>query len=318
MTETHRPPYLRIAEALKQRMANGDLRQGDRLPSTRQIARDWKVALATATKALTVLRHEGLIEARARSGTVVAVSSSGSATQRRHSPTPPDHDLSQERVVLAAIEIADSEGLAALSMRSVAARLGVAKMSLYRCVSNKEELILLMADAAYGEACPDEQASLGWRPQLELSARALWALYVKHSWLAHISALTRPLLLPNLMRHAEIVLRVLSDHQLDPSTTMHLHVLLYNYVHGIAIHLERKAHAEALTGLSDDAWMETQGAALFSLVASGRYPAFTRLVESFEQGYDLQLSELFEFGLRTLLDGFTVIIERQSGSPTPG
>ncbi|MFZ0872457.1 MAG: TetR/AcrR family transcriptional regulator C-terminal domain-containing protein [Rhodanobacter sp.] len=194
-----------------------------------------------------------------------------------------------------------------MSMRGIAARLGVAAMSPYRFVDSKESLILLMTDAAYGEIPPPKLAT-NWRGQLTLSARTLWDLYTKHPWLAHINALTRPLLLPNLMAHAETVFAALAPCRLDPCTVMHLHVLLYSYVHGIAIHLERKTQEEAATGLSDDAWMDTQATSLANLVTSGRYPAFAALIGNLDPGYELRLDELFEFGLKTLLDGFVAMI----------
>jgi len=311
MSAINPPPYLRIVAALKLRMANGELRRGDRLPSIRELAREWNVALATAAKALTVLRHEGLVVVRARSGTVVAATAKTTQSQRRPGPhVSSDRDLTRERVIYTAIEIADREGLNAMSMRGVAAQLGVAAMSPYRFVDSKESLILLMTDAAYGEMPPPPKMATNWREQLTLSARTLWDLYTRHPWLAHVNALTRPLLLPNLMAHAEIVFDALAPCRLDPATAMHLHVLLYSYVHGIAIHLERKTQEEAATGLSDDAWMDTQATSLAKLVTSGRYPAFAALIDNLDPGYELRLDELFEFGLKTLLDGFVVMIGR--------
>jgi DNA-binding transcriptional regulator YhcF (GntR family) len=311
MSAINPPPYLRIVAALKLRMANGELRRGDRLPSIRELAREWNVALATAAKALTVLRHEGLVVVRARSGTVVAATAKTTQSQRRPGPhVSSDRDLTRERVIYTAIEIADREGLNAMSMRGVAAQLGVAAMSPYRFVDSKESLILLMTDAAYGEMPPPPKMATNWREQLTLSARTLWDLYTRHPWLAHVNALTRPLLLPNLMAHAEIVFDALAPCRLDPATVMHLHVLLYSYVHGIAIHLERKTQEEAATGLSDDAWMDTQVTSLAKLVMSGRYPAFAALIGNLDPGYELRLDELFEFGLKTLLDGFVVMIGR--------
>ena len=310
MSAVDQPPYLRIVAALKLRMANGELQRGDRLPSIRELAREGNVALATAAKALTVLRHEGLVVVRARSGTVVATTAKPTQPQRRPGPhVSSDRDLTRERVIHTAIEIADREGLSAMSMRGVAAQLGVAAMSPYRFVDSKESLILLMTDTAYGEIPPPPKTAMNWREQLTLSARALWDLYTKHPWLAHINALTRPLLLPNLMAHAETVFDALARCRLDPATVMHLHVLLYSYVHGIAIHLERRTQEEAATGLSDDAWMAAQATSLSNLVTSGRYPAFAALIGNLDPGYELRLDELFEFGLKTLLDGFVVMID---------
>ncbi|MEU6934886.1 TetR/AcrR family transcriptional regulator C-terminal domain-containing protein [Streptomyces sp. NPDC046374] len=316
MTKTTRavgdPPYLRIVAAIRRRIAEGELAPGDRVPSTRQIAGEWGVALATATKALTTLRLEGLVEARPRIGTVVAGTAPAAPARRRPSPVPdPEQELSLDRIVRTAIDIADSEGLSALSMRGVAARLGVAAMSPYRYVPSKDDLILLMADTAFGEESYPADAPDGWRSRIELGARTLWALYRKHPWLAQIGSLTRPLLVPNLMVHGEWALRALDGHGLDPTRLFDIHVLLYSHVQGLAVHLEMEAHAEAATGQSEDQWMDGRAPALRELVESGRFPTFGKVVGAFEDGYDLCLDALFEFGLKALLDGLTSLVEGQ-------
>src|SRR5687767_1848654 len=117
---TDSPPYARIVAELRRRIAEGELAPGDRVPSTRQIAIRWGVAPATATKALNALKQEGLIVAEPRVGSVVAA-----APSKPRPPVETGDELTRERVVRAAIEIADAEGLAAVSMRGVAARLGV-------------------------------------------------------------------------------------------------------------------------------------------------------------------------------------------------
>ncbi|GGV29167.1 GntR family transcriptional regulator [Kitasatospora herbaricolor] len=327
------PPFRRIAAELRRRITEGELAPGERVPSTRRIAEEWGVALATATKVLTTLSLEGLVESRPRVGTVVAPGAGapapapdrGRPRSRGSNPAPAaraeqdgpegDQDLTRARIVRAAIEIADAEGLAALSMRGVAARLGVAAMSPYRYVGSKEELLLLMADAAFGEAAYPAVPPEGWRAQLELSARTLWSLFRRHPWLAQLGSLTRPMLLPDLMVHAEWVLRALDGRGLDARTMLDVHVLLYGYVEGIAANLEREAQAEAATGLSEDEWMDRQAPAFRAITASPRYPVFSRLVRSVEGGYDLDLDTLFEFGLRSLLDGLTGLVEGRTGPP---
>jgi DNA-binding GntR family transcriptional regulator len=100
---------MRIVDDIKRRIADGRLRTGDRVPSTRQLARDWGVALATAAKALTVLAQEGVVVAEPRVGTLVARPRDGRAPARR--PMMSENDLTRERIVRAAIEIADADGL---------------------------------------------------------------------------------------------------------------------------------------------------------------------------------------------------------------
>ncbi|MFD5512237.1 TetR/AcrR family transcriptional regulator C-terminal domain-containing protein [Streptomyces sp. NPDC127051] len=322
------PPYLRIAAEIRRRITDGELAPGEWVPSTRQVAREWDVAMATAAKALTALRLEGLVETRPRTGTVVAAPAPVAPPRRRPpssstgssaSPTSPasptssalafEGDLTLDRIVRAAIDIADAEGLSALSMRGVAARLGVAAMSPYRHVPSKDDLVLLMADAAFGEESYPADAPEGWRSRIELGGRTLWALYRRHPWLAQLSSLTRPLLVPNLMVHGEWVLAALDGRGLDPDTLFDIHVLLYSHVQGLAVHLEWEAQAEATSGQSEDEWMETRAPTLRTLMESGRFPAFTKAVGAFEDGYDLRLDALFELGLKALLDGLTPLVE---------
>ncbi|MEU8709379.1 GntR family transcriptional regulator [Streptomyces sp. NPDC048565] len=322
------PPYLRIATEIRRRIGEGELAPGDRVPSTRRIAEEWGVALATATKALTHLRLEGTVETQPRVGTVVATPAPPGTAPRRRRPPPPsgagtgssataapaEQELTLNRIVGTAIDIADTEGLGALSMRGVAGRLGVAPMSPYRYVTGKDDLILLMADSAFGEQTYPATAPDGWRARVELGARTLWTLHRKHPWLAQLSPLTRPLLLPNLIVHGEWTLGALDGHGLDTTTLFDIHVLLYSHVQGLAIHLEGEAHAEATTGQSDDQWMDSRAHALRSLTDSGRFPTFTKIIGSFDDGYDLRIDTLFELGLKALLDGLTPVIE---GRNTP-
>ncbi|GAA0429659.1 TetR/AcrR family transcriptional regulator C-terminal domain-containing protein [Streptomyces luteireticuli] len=313
------PPYQRIADDIRRRIAAGDLAPGDRIPSTRRIAQDWGVALATAARALTTLQQEGLIQARPRVGSVVAPREP--AARRAAAPAPDaaaaDRDLTRERIVRAAVGIADAEGLGALSMRGVAAKLGVATMSPYRYVDGKDALVLLMADAAFGEASFPDDPPEGWRARVELAARTLWSLYRKHPWLAHLGPVTRPLALPNVIAYGDWLLSALDGLGLDVRTRFDLHVLLYSQVVGLAAHLEDERRAEAATGLTDDEWMDRQSAGFAELAASGRYPTFTRVIGELEAvgGYDLRLDELFEFGLRRLLDGIAVGLGAGLGDP---
>ncbi|MFF4606454.1 TetR/AcrR family transcriptional regulator C-terminal domain-containing protein [Streptomyces sp. NPDC001339] len=302
------PPYLRIVAEIRRRIEDGELAPGDRVPSTRQIAKEWDVALATATKALTTLRQEGFVQARPRVGTVVAPPRRP-PRGRRPRPTPaPEHELTRARIVRTAIDIADSEGLDALSMRGVAARLGAGTMSPYRYVNSKDDLVLLMADAVLGELSYPSDPPRHWRARLELGARSLWELHRAHPWLAQIGPLTRPLMLPNLMAYSEWMLSALDGHGLDPATMLNLNVLIYSYVQGIAVHLEREAQAEGVTGLSEEQWLDAQLPALEAITASGEYPTFTRVIESLgENGYDLRLDELFDIGLSSMLDGLALL-----------
>ncbi|GAA5192152.1 GntR family transcriptional regulator [Rugosimonospora acidiphila] len=316
-------PYRRIAADLRRRIADGELAPGDRVPSTRQLARDWNVALATATKVLALLHSEGLVRARPRVGTVVADRVPGrepppagqrpSAGRQRGGG---EAELTRERIVRAGIEIADAEGLDALSMRGVAARLGVSAMSPYRYVDGREHLVLLMADAAFGEQGYPRMPPPGWRASLELTGRVLWGLHRRHPWLAGLSPLTRPLPLPNLATHADWALRALDGLGFDETEMLDLHILLYAHIQGLATHLESEARAADASGLSEQEWMDRQGPAMEAIVSSGRYPTFGSILRHFARtGYDLDLDALFELGLKFLLDGIEAEGARRLGRP---
>ena len=94
-TQRPDPPYRRIVAEIRARILAGDLRPGDRVPSIRQIAQRWGVAVATATKVMAALRDDGLVETKVGAGTVVSTLTGqkrpvGLTTHRdRGAPAPP-------------------------------------------------------------------------------------------------------------------------------------------------------------------------------------------------------------------------------------
>jgi DNA-binding transcriptional regulator YhcF (GntR family) len=305
------PPYVRIVTAIRHRITSGELRAGDRVPSTRQISQEWGVAIATATKVLTTLRQDGLVRAVPGVGTVVASPEARPApsprTPRRRPARESEPELTRDRVVRTAIAIADAEGLAALSMRRVATELGIATMSLYRYVEGKEELVLLMADAVFGEAALPDPPPPGWRTRLELSARRQWEICRRHTWVARVISLTRPQLIPNGMAHTEWALRAVDGLGLDPATMLRVAITMAGYVLGTAVALESEVEAEQDTGLSSDEWMETQESSVAEILASGRFPTLSSLVT--QPDLDVDLDNLFEFGLKLTLDGLATLLD---------
>jgi AcrR family transcriptional regulator len=301
--------YRRIADELAGRIRAGELRPGDRLPSTRQIARDWQVAMATATKVLTALQQEGLAVARPGAGTVVAAGEAGPGRRPARRPSG-EQELTREAIVRTAITLADAEGLGELSMRRIAAALGVATMSLYRHVRGKDDLVLQMIDVTIGEEPFPTEPPQGWRARLELAARLQWRGFRRHPWLAPVMSITRPQLAPNALHHTEWNLRALEGTGLAFADRMYVNVLLFAYVRGVASALEAETQAQRDTGLTGDEWMETQDRALRSMLTSGALATFHRM--SADEGFDFDLDSLFEFGLERLLDGLQTFLGRSS------
>jgi AcrR family transcriptional regulator len=220
-------------------------------------------------------------------------------------PTPPKwRALTPARIVATAIAVADAEGLASVSMRRVAGELGVATMSLYRHVTDKDDLLARMMDASFSEwPFPDDPPE-GWRDRLELATRMLWAMFRRHPWLASALSVTRPQPVANAIPFTEWVLASLVG-RLDLQTSLTTHITLFNHVRGTAINIETETEAEALSGLDAEEWMDAQEPALRAVLATGRFPTFERFAT---EDYDFDLDDLFEFGLQRILDGIAVLL----------
>ncbi len=285
MVNDPRPPYLRIVADIERRIAEGELAPGHPVPTTRAIMREWGVAMATATKALATLRQAGAIESASRVGSVVAA---------RRLPSRAVGGLDRERVVRAAMEIADADGLAGLSARAVAARIGVATMALHRHLD--AELPQLIADAAFAEIEYPEPPP-GWRSHLRVAARLQWEAYRRHPWLPRLVSITRPATLPGLLAYGLWTLRALDGLELDPSTRLHVYATVVNYVRGTAVNIEAEACAELDTGMTSKQWAEA------------RWPTDGRLIAQLtDPGAEVDLESLFAFGLERVLDGLTTVI----------
>ncbi|MCP2339416.1 TetR/AcrR family transcriptional regulator C-terminal domain-containing protein [Actinomadura rupiterrae] len=309
------PPYLRIAASIRERIVAGELPAGRRVPSTRQIVREHGVAMATAAKALGVLREQGWVRTVPGGGTLVA--------DRAPEPLEPDGLVpgassigvspgsTRDVVVRAAIVLADRDGLTALTMRRLAAHLGVGPMSLYRYIPDKDELLRLMADVAFGEEPPPEPGPPGWRAKLELSAHIQWRAYRRHPWLTAImhNSIVRPPAVPSGVRMVDWELRALDGLGLSAHDMLHTVLALDGYVGGIAASNALEVQAEHDTGITGSERMSADSALHTDLFAGGR---FRTLAATLPPGATTlaDLDELFEFGLRLHLDGIEALLAR--------
>ncbi|MER7457739.1 TetR/AcrR family transcriptional regulator [Micromonospora sp. NPDC126480] len=225
-------------------------------------------------------------------------------------------DLSVDRIVRAAIEVADTEGLAALSMRRVAERLGVGTMSLYTYVPGKGELLDVMLDTVYGEtadAAADDpagdDAAAGWRQRLQRVARDNWARYLRHPWLLQV-ATTRPPLGPHVIARYEQELRAvdgigLTDLEMDAVVT-----LVDGFVHGAVRSAVEAAQAAARTGMTEQQWWDAHAPYLERALDARRFPLAARVGTAAGQEYQAagDPQRAFEFGLARILDGIEVLV----------
>lgn len=309
-TQRPEPPYRQIVAEIRARILAGDLRPGDRVPSIRAIAQRWGVAVATATRAMATLRDNGLVETKVGAGTVVSAHTgqrrpAGLTTPLRpQRPAATRQALNRTHVLRAAIAIADSEGLDAVSMRRLAAELGVGPMSLYRHVANKDELVTQMTDEVFGEPELPFPGPEGWRAKLELISRRQWQLCRRHLWLPRAISFTRPLLVPNMMAHTEWTLRALDGLGLPMTTLIREALTLHGLVLTVALSMADEVEAEQETGVTLDRWWLTQRTRADQLLRSGRFPLLATV--GGEEVSDVD--GLFEYSLARHLDGFAALV----------
>ncbi|MGY5077498.1 TetR/AcrR family transcriptional regulator [Streptomyces sp. WAC01526] len=223
----------------------------------------------------------------------------------------PKPGLTLDRIVTAAVAVADAEGLGALSMRRVATDLGVGTMSLYRYVPGKAELLDLMLDKVAefdADAHPDPAA--GWRPAMEALARGSRQQYERHPWLLQVDQ-ARPLLGPNALDSLEYSVRALAGTGLTDREKIHVLVTFGGFLTGISRTELNSALAEQRTGISNADFWQSQEPVLSKVMLSGRYPALAALDEDTFAGDD---SSVFELGLAALLDGIAALIATRTAS----
>lgn len=233
---------------------------------------------------------------------------------RERAPRKGRTDLTADRVIAAAIEVADAEGLAALSMRKVADHLGVGTMSLYTHVPGKAELLDVMLDTVYKEPWTSAETPEGWRARVELIARDNLAMYRRHPWILQV-AVSRPPLGPGTLGKYEHELSALDGIGLTDLEMDNVLTLLAAYVHGAArgvIEAERAAHE---TGMTDEQWWKAHEPFLAAVGDFSGYPLAGRVGTASGETYNAagDPAGAFEFGLARLLDGIAVLIEGRRG-----
>ncbi|AVZ77907.1 TetR family transcriptional regulator (plasmid) [Streptomyces lunaelactis] len=219
---------------------------------------------------------------------------------RREQPS-----LSQEQIVAEAIRLLDADGIEALSMRRLGARLNAGATSLYSYVANKDELIELVVDEVYGEMeVPDADDPEGWRSAAARSAQSLRATILRHPWL--VSVLGRAgfsSLGPNMMRNTDRMLAVFEAGGYDLDEADHAMKALLAYVVGMGTSEAAWLTALARSGKSQEEWVEGLWPAVEA--AAQPYPRLRAWCASRRTGDPMGSSstDIFSYGLDRLLDG---------------
>ena len=219
----------------------------------------------------------------------------------------PKRGLSLERIVAAAIAVASSDGLAAVSMGRVAAELGTSAMTLYRYVAAKDELLLLMTDAAVGPPVPIPAGARGWRAGMEHWARSLLAAYRRCPWVVRIP-IAGPPNTPNHIAWMDQALTTMDDSGLDAGERMSVLLLVSGYVRNDAI-LSGDLYAAFEAAATDpDAVMLDYGQMLRRLADAKRFPGVRKIVDAGVFDVADHPDHEFDFGLDRILDGVDALV----------
>jgi AcrR family transcriptional regulator len=209
--------------------------------------------------------------------------------------------LSRDTIVATAVTIADAEGLDAVSIRRVAADLGVRPMSLYTYIDRKEDLLALMRDQASGEILIGRDLPHGWREALTAIARRTRNVTLRHPWTIDIPA-HGATLGPNALRHVEESITALEELDLSPQVAIEILMAVDKFVLGHVI-FEVGSRSVDIGRLAQPY--------IDSLLASGEFPALSRIAA--DARATAATEDEFERGLTWLLDGIAAGINNGAG-----
>ena len=242
-------------------------------------------------------------------GLPASVEAAWGVRQRPHKGPRPA--LSLERIVTAAVRVAATDGLAAVSMSRVAADLGVSTMSLYRYLGAKDELLALMADLSYEAPPAPRGPEESWRDALARWAWTELAVYRRNPWVLRIP-ISGPPTTPNQVAWLERGLGFLAGTGLREDEKLSVILLVTGYVRNQGTLQADIAAAQAAGATPPDPeMMGSYGRLLARLTDPERFPALRAVIAAgvFDEPDDGDFD--FSFGLERVLDGIESLIEKR-------
>ncbi|MFB7410380.1 MULTISPECIES: TetR/AcrR family transcriptional regulator [unclassified Streptomyces] len=220
----------------------------------------------------------------------------------------PKPGLTLDRIVDAAVALASAEGLGAVSMGRVAKELGASTMSLYRYVSAKSELYVLMQEAATGAPPELFPPGTAWREALEAWAWALREVYHRNLWMLRLPV-SGPPATPNLVAWWEKALVALEGTGLDAGSKISVSMLVGGFVRNDGLVMADLASVIATAEADPEEVLARYGRTLRRLADPEEYPQVARMLASGVMDVADEPEVEFRFGLARILDGVAVLVE---------
>lgn len=221
----------------------------------------------------------------------------------------PKREMSVERIVDAAVELADAEGIGAVSMAAVASRLGFTPMSLYRYVSAKDDLLMLMQEQATGVPPAEHREHDDWRERLRALFEAQVRIYMEHPWLLELPILGSPIT-PNSSAWIEAGLGALDGTPLGDSDRMAIALGVMGIARWNGQVFAGYAQNARSSGLSPQEAAEREAALFDRVITADEFPSLRRAIDG---GVFIEESDPFRFGLERMLAGVAEYVTRLEG-----
>ncbi len=219
----------------------------------------------------------------------------------------PRPSLTADQIVTAAIELADTEGIDAVSMKRLGTQLGVGAMTIYTYIPDKSTLLEMMLDAAFGETdlpAPDTQ----WRTYLTQSAEAILGTYQRHPWALRV-VVGGPPITPHQMRYVESTLTALGDTGLTDREMIDVTMALSYYVRGAAHLVMGIMASEQESGMAPEEISNVYNQSMERVLDPGMFPNTLRVLTGPPDDLEDEWDDFgFRFGLECLLEGVESLI----------
>ncbi|WP_329002100.1 TetR/AcrR family transcriptional regulator C-terminal domain-containing protein [Kribbella sp. NBC_00709] len=227
---------------------------------------------------------------------------------RQRTAAPARETLSREQIVKMAMLVLDEEGVAGLSMRKLAARLGSGATSLYWHVPTKDDLVDLLIDEVWGEIDVPEPELAGWRSGALLFGHSLRSAVLRHPWLPEVMY-TRPSVGPHAMTLGERGLVLFGAAGFTAREVDLAMGSVMSYVLGTVSAEVATREMVRKSGRSEESWVSDLLAQ--AEAAADEYPHMQESVRRRTSAdLDSELTANFVFGLDALLDGLEAKVKK--------
>ena len=210
--------------------------------------------------------------------------------------------LNRERVLLAAMALADKDGIESLTMRKLGQELGVEAMSLYNHVANKDDILDGLVDLVFGEIA-EPSGHTGWKAAMRRRGISAREVLTRHPWaIGLMESRTTPG--PATLRHHDAVIGSLRQAGFSIQMAAHAYSAMDSYIYGFALQ-------QTTLAVDPSKPPEASAQDFLRQLAADRYPHLAELTRkvAMKPGYDY--SKEFEFGLDLILDGLEALRARR-------